>query len=93
MWNGALKLGKTRIAVKLHAAIEDSAVHFHLLHDRDHERVKQHMVNPVSGEPRERDQIQHPARARRRRRCQAHGAQRARARQATLGPVRAERPP
>jgi DNA end-binding protein Ku len=59
MWNGALKVGKTRIGVKLYAAIEDSAVHFHLLHDRDHERVKQHMVNPVSGEPRERDQIQH----------------------------------
>jgi DNA end-binding protein Ku len=58
MWNGSLKVGKTRIGVKLYAAIEDSAVHFHLLHDRDHERVKQRMVNPVSGEPRESDEIQ-----------------------------------
>jgi DNA end-binding protein Ku len=59
MWNGTLKVGKTRIGVKLYAAIEDSAVHFHLLHARDHERVKQRMVNPASGEARETDQIQH----------------------------------
>jgi len=59
MWNGSLKLGKTRIGVKLYAAVEDSAVHFHLLHERDHERVKQRMVNPVSGEVRERDEIRH----------------------------------
>src|SRR5690349_22369809 len=59
MWNGTLKVGKTRIGVKLYAAIEDSAVHFHMLHARDHERVKQRMVNPVSGEAREGDQIQH----------------------------------
>jgi DNA end-binding protein Ku len=58
MWNGTLKVGKVRIGVKLYAAIEDSAVHFHLLHDRDHERVQQRMVNPVTGEPREGDQIQ-----------------------------------
>jgi DNA end-binding protein Ku len=58
MWNGALKVGKIRIGVKLYAAVEDSAVHFHLLHDRDHERVKQRMVNPVSGEPRDSDRIQ-----------------------------------
>jgi len=59
MWNGTLKLGKTRIGVKLYAAVEDSAVHFHLLHPRDHERVKQRMVNPVSGEAPEKDEIRH----------------------------------
>ena len=53
MWNGTLKLGKTSFGVKLYAAVEDAAVHFHLLHDRDHERLKQHMVNPVTGEVRE----------------------------------------
>lgn len=57
MWNGTLKVGKTSIGVKLYAAVEDAAVHFHLLHDRDHERLKQHMVNPVTGEVRERADI------------------------------------
>lgn len=50
MWNGNLRVGKSSVAVKLFAAIEDNAVHFHLLHDRDQERVKQRMVNPNTGE-------------------------------------------
>jgi DNA end-binding protein Ku len=57
MWNGTLKVGKVRIGVKLYAAVEDAAVHFHLLHDSDHERVKQHMVNPKTGEIREGEEI------------------------------------
>jgi DNA end-binding protein Ku len=58
MWNGTLKLGKLSVGVKLYAAVEDSAVHFHLLHAQDLERVKQHMVNPSTGEVVERDQVQ-----------------------------------
>jgi DNA end-binding protein Ku len=57
MWNGTLRLGKVGIGVKLYAAVEDKTQHFHLLHDRDHERLKQHMVNPATGEIREGDQI------------------------------------
>jgi DNA end-binding protein Ku len=57
MWNGKLKVGKLAIAVKLYAAVEDRKVHFHLLREADEERVKQHMVNPATGEPREREQI------------------------------------
>jgi DNA end-binding protein Ku len=57
IWNGTLKLGKAGIGVKLYAAVEDTAVHFHLLHDKDHERVRQHMVNPKTGEIREGDEI------------------------------------
>lgn len=57
MWNGTLKVGKASLDVKLYAAVEDAAVHFHLLHDRDHERLKQHMVNPVTGDVREGDDI------------------------------------
>jgi non-homologous end joining protein Ku len=34
----------------------DGAVHFHLLHDRDHEWLK-HMVNPVTGEVTEGAEI------------------------------------
>jgi DNA end-binding protein Ku len=58
MWNGTLKLGKLSLGVKLYAAVEDSAVHFHLLHAPDLERVQQHMVNPNTGEVVEREQIQ-----------------------------------
>ncbi len=43
--------------VKLYAGVEDRALHFHLLHDEDQERLKQHMVNPVSGEVREGEAI------------------------------------
>jgi DNA end-binding protein Ku len=57
MYNGTLKLGRLGIGVKLYAAAEDRAVHFHLLHDRDEERVKQHMLNPATGEVREPDDI------------------------------------
>jgi DNA end-binding protein Ku len=57
MFNGCLKVGKVRIGVKLYAAVRDQTVHFHLLHDRDRERVKQHMVNPVTGEVRAGDDI------------------------------------
>lgn len=58
MWNGTLKLGKLSLGVKLYAAVEDAAVHFHLLHAADLERVKQHMVNPGTGAVVERDQVQ-----------------------------------
>jgi DNA end-binding protein Ku len=57
IWNGTLEVGSVKIPTKLYAAIQDEAVHFHLLHDKDEERVKQHMVNPVTGEVRESDQI------------------------------------
>lgn len=50
-------MGKISVAVKLYAAIEDEAVHFHLLHDRDEERVKQRMVNPNTGEAVATDEI------------------------------------
>lgn len=57
MWNGTLVIGKLTIAVKLYAAIEDATVHFHLLHDRDHERLEQRMVNPNTGQVRDKNEI------------------------------------
>ncbi|MEY2935592.1 MAG: hypothetical protein RL033_6341 [Pseudomonadota bacterium] len=57
MWNGTLAIGKLAIDVKLYAAIEDVAVHFHLLHERDQERLEQHMVNPNTGEVRDKGEI------------------------------------
>jgi DNA end-binding protein Ku len=49
MWKGELKLGSTRIPVKLYSAVSDRAVRFHILDDKK-ARVKQHMVEPESGE-------------------------------------------
>jgi DNA end-binding protein Ku len=57
IWNGTLQIGSVEIPTKLYAAIEDETVHFHLLHDEDHERVKQHMVNPTTGEVRESGEV------------------------------------
>jgi DNA end-binding protein Ku len=52
MWKGNLAIAGARIPVKLFAAVEDRDVHFHLLHDQDHVRVRQQMVNPNTGEVR-----------------------------------------
>jgi DNA end-binding protein Ku len=49
MWKGVLRLGEPSVAVKLYAAVEDTAVHFHLLHDLDGVRVQQRLVNPETG--------------------------------------------
>src|SRR5688572_10694482 len=56
MWKGVLHLGKQSVPVKLYAAVEDTAVHFHLLHDGV--RVEQRLVNPATGEPLSKDDIQ-----------------------------------
>jgi DNA end-binding protein Ku len=52
MWKGVLRVGKLSLPTTLHAAVEDAAVHFHLLHDEDGVRVRQRLVNPVTGERR-----------------------------------------
>jgi DNA end-binding protein Ku len=57
IWNGTLHVGSVKIQTKLYAAVQDETVHFHLLHDEDSEQVKQHMVNPATGEVREKDEI------------------------------------
>jgi len=48
IWKGELKLGSTKLAVKLYSAVEDRSVRFHIL-DRTRKRVKQHMVEPDNG--------------------------------------------
>jgi DNA end-binding protein Ku len=57
-WKGEIQLGKRRVPVKLYAAVQDTHVHFHLLHAGDGVRVEQHIVNPSSGKPLEKDEIQ-----------------------------------
>src|SRR6185436_15095221 len=58
MWKGVLKLGTTRVPVKLYSAVQDRTVRFHVLDDRQKKRVKQHMVDPDSGEEVPTEEIQ-----------------------------------
>ena len=43
-WKGELKIGSSRIPVKLYAAVQDRDVHFHILQKKTGNRVKQQMV-------------------------------------------------
>jgi len=58
IWKGQLKLGTTKIAVKLYSAVQDKTVRFHILDDKNKARVKQHMINPDSGEEVPNEEIQ-----------------------------------
>jgi DNA end-binding protein Ku len=58
IWKGQLKIGSSKIPVKLYSAVADKTVRFHILDDRGLMRVKQHMVNPDSGEEVSDQQIQ-----------------------------------
>jgi DNA end-binding protein Ku len=49
MWKGVIRCARQQLAVKLHAAVEDTAVHFHLLHAADGVRVEQRIVDPQTG--------------------------------------------
>src|SRR5262245_20842572 len=57
IWKGVLKLGKQTVPVRLHSAVTESTVHFHLLHDADRVRVEQRMVNPETGETKRGDDV------------------------------------
>jgi DNA end-binding protein Ku len=55
IWKGSLKLGSTKVPIKLYSAVEDQGIHFHILDSKTRTRVKQHVVNPETDEevPRE----------------------------------------
>lgn len=44
IWKGNIHFGTIDIPVKLHVAVKDERIQFHLLHRRDHARLKQQMV-------------------------------------------------
>src|SRR6267378_2589782 len=58
IWKGELKIGATKIPVKLYSAVTDRTVRFHILDDKHLMRVKQHMVNPDSGDEVTNEEIQ-----------------------------------
>src|SRR5436853_109510 len=58
IWKGELKVNSTKVPVKLYAALKDQAVRFHILDEESKTRVKQHMINPDSGEEVANEEIQ-----------------------------------
>jgi DNA end-binding protein Ku len=44
IWKGTLHIGTLDVPVKLHTAVSEERTQFHLLHKRDHARLKQQMV-------------------------------------------------
>jgi DNA end-binding protein Ku len=57
MWKGELTIGRTKVPVKMYAAVQDQGVHFRLLHETDKQPLRQHMVNPETDEVIEHAQI------------------------------------
>lgn len=49
MWTGSITFGLVNIPVKLYAAVREENVHFHLLHDQDHARLRRKLVCSVDG--------------------------------------------
>jgi DNA end-binding protein Ku len=57
IWKGVIRIGSLEVPVKLYSAVEDRAVRFRLLHEKDKAPVQQQMVNPETGEVVPHDQI------------------------------------
>lgn len=51
IWKGFIHFGDTNVAVKLHAAIKEERIQFHLLHRRDRARLRQQMVCAYENKP------------------------------------------
>jgi DNA end-binding protein Ku len=49
LWQGTITFARTSLPIRLYSAVVDRAVHFHLLHNKDHIRLEQRMVNPRTG--------------------------------------------
>jgi len=50
IWKGTLHVGSSKLPIKLFSAVQDQAVHFHVLEKSNKSRIKQQMVNPDSGD-------------------------------------------
>jgi DNA end-binding protein Ku len=44
IWTGYIHFGDTKVPVKLHAAVKENRIRFHLLHQRDQVRLQQQMI-------------------------------------------------
>jgi DNA end-binding protein Ku len=50
IWKAHITFGAVDVPVRLYSAVQDRTVHFRLLDAKRHEPVKQHMVDPDSGD-------------------------------------------
>jgi DNA end-binding protein Ku len=44
IWKGIIHFGETQVPVKLHSAVKEERIHFHLLHQRDGVKLQQQMI-------------------------------------------------
>ncbi len=51
IWKGAIHFGDTTLPVKLHAAVREERIQFHLLHRRDRTRLRQMMICAYEKKP------------------------------------------
>ncbi len=51
IWKGAIHFGDTDVPVKLHAAVREERIQFHLLHRRDRTRLRQLMICAYEKKP------------------------------------------
>jgi DNA end-binding protein Ku len=51
IWNGSISFGRFAVLVKLHAAVWERRIQFHLLHRRDLVKLKRMMVCSLDGTP------------------------------------------
>ena len=58
IWKAVLNVGGAAVPVKMYSAVQDRAVHFNILESKTKTRVKQHMINPVSGKESPKEEIQ-----------------------------------
>jgi len=51
IWKGYIHFGDTDVAVKLHSAVREERIQFHLLHQRDQVRLRQQMICAYEKKP------------------------------------------
>jgi DNA end-binding protein Ku len=51
IWKGIIHFGDTDVAVKLHSAVREERIQFHLLHSRDHVRLRQQLLCALEKKP------------------------------------------
>jgi DNA end-binding protein Ku len=51
IWKGEIRFGEVTVPVKLHAAVKEERIEFHLLHKRDRARLRQQMICAADEKP------------------------------------------
>jgi DNA end-binding protein Ku len=51
IWKGSIRFGETNVPVKLHTAVREERIQFHLLHKSDHAKLRQQMICAYEKKP------------------------------------------